>query len=108
MQHIELDEREGGGASGLMALVVTVMELLVETMEREAVRRMESGALTPEEIERLGAQLQALEEEIAQIKEDQGIEDDVDRLRGDLDSLVTEAVEQVREQEHRGELEHGR
>ena len=100
MKHIELDDQEeDGGASGLMALVVTVMELLVETMEREAVRRMESGSLDPEEIERLGAQLQALEEEIESIKERQGIDDDVDRLRGDLDSLVSEAVEQVRDRE---------
>lgn len=100
MKHIELDEGENdGGASGLLALVVTVIELLIETMEREAIRRMESGALSPEEIERLGAQLQALEEEVAAIKEREGIENDVDRLRGDLDSLVSEAVEQVRDRE---------
>lgn len=100
MKHIELDEGEDdGGASGLLALVVTVIELLIEAMEREAVRRMESGQLSSEEIERLGAQLQALEEEIEAIKEREGIENDVDQLRGDLDSLVTEAVEQVRDQE---------
>lgn len=100
MKHIELDdEADDGGASGLMALVVTVIELLVETMEREAIRRMESGQLDPEEIERLGAQLQALEEEMEAIKADQGIDDDVEQLRGDLDSLVSEAVERVRDQE---------
>jgi hypothetical protein len=100
MKHIELDEDEDdGGASGLLALVVTVIELLIETMEREAIRRMESGQLNPEEIERLGAQLQALEEEVAAIKEREGIEDDVEQLRGDLDSLVSEAVEQARNQE---------
>ena len=100
MKHIELDDEDGdGGASGLMALVVTVIELLIETMEREAIRRMESGQLDPDEIERLGAQLQALEEEMAAIKADQGIDDDVEQLRGDLDSLVSEAVERVRDQE---------
>lgn len=100
MKHIELDEGEDdGGASGLFALVVTVIELLIEAMEREAIRRMESGQLSPEEIERLGAQLQALEEEVAGIKEREGIENDVDQLRGDLDSLVSDAVEQVRDQE---------
>ncbi|MFC7222245.1 MULTISPECIES: gas vesicle protein K [Halalkalicoccus] len=100
MKHIELDEGEDdGGASGLLALVVTVIELLIEAMEREAIRRMESGQLSPEEIERLGAQLQALEEEVAAIKEREGIENDVDQLRGDLDSLVSDAVEQVRDQE---------
>lgn len=100
MKHIELDDEEGdGGASGLMALVVTVIELLIETMEREAIRRMESGQLAPEEIERLGAQLQALEEEMEAIKADQGIDENVEQLRGDLDSLVSEAVERVRDQE---------
>ncbi|QLD90577.1 gas vesicle protein K [Natronomonas salina] len=103
MKHIELDDEEGdGGASGLMALVVTVIELLIETMEREAIRRMESGQLDPEEIERLGAQLQALEEEMEAIKADQGIDENVEQLRGDLDSLVSEAVEQVRDQELEG------
>lgn len=100
MKHIELDDEEGdGGASGLMALVVTVIELLIETMEREAIRRMESGQLDPDEIERLGAQLQALEEEMAAIKANQGIDENVEQLRGDLDSLVSEAVERVRDQE---------
>ncbi|WP_232702623.1 gas vesicle protein K [Halobacterium wangiae] len=99
MKEIELDDEDGGGASGLMALLVTVMELLVETMEREAIRRMESGSLTPEEIERLGAQLHAIEAEIEDIKAREGIEDDVEALRDDLDSLVSEAVEQVRAEE---------
>lgn len=101
MTRIELDTEEGDGASGLMALVVTVVELLLETMEREAVRRMESGTLAPAEVERLGTQLQAIEAEVESIKERHGIENDVDRLRGDLDSLVTEAVRQVRQEERR-------
>lgn len=101
MKHIELDESDGDGdaASGLLALLVTVLELLVEAMEREAIRRMESGQLSPEEIERLGAQLQALEAEIEEIKANEGIEQEVAQLRGDLDSLVSDAVEQVRAQE---------
>jgi hypothetical protein len=97
VKRIELDGDDDGGANGLMAIVVAVMELLVETMEREAVRRMESGALTPEEIERLGSQLRAIETEIESMKQREGIGDDVDRLRGDLDSLVSEAVERVRD-----------
>lgn len=78
--------------SGLMALLVTVVEILLDAMEREAVRRMESGRLDDEEIDRLGEQLARLEEEIAEIKRDEGIEEDVDRLRGDLDGIVGDAI----------------
>lgn len=99
MKHVELDEADDGGASGLMALLVTVLELLVEVMEREAIRRMESGSLAPEEVERLGSQLQAIEAEIEAIKAREGIQDDVAQLRGDLDSVVSEAVAQVRTEE---------
>ena len=90
MTEIDVDGDEA--RSGLMALLVTVIELLLETMEREAVRRLESGQLDDDEIERLGAQLATLEDEIDGIKRDEGIEEEVDRLRGDLDGLVSDAI----------------
>lgn len=90
MTEINVDGDEA--RSGLMALLVTVVELLLDAMEREAVRRMESGRLADEEIERLGEQLARLEDEIAEIKRDEGIEDEVDRLRGDLDGIVGDAI----------------
>ncbi|WP_101296548.1 gas vesicle protein GvpK [Halegenticoccus soli] len=93
MTTIDLDGEEA--SDGLLTLVVAVVELLVEALEREAVRRMESGSLTDEEIERLGAQLAALEDEVDRLKADQGIEDGVDRLRGDLSSLVDDALRRV-------------
>jgi hypothetical protein len=80
---------------GLMTLIVSIVEILVETLEREAVRRMESGNLTDEEIDRLGRQLATIEAEIDQIKRDEGIDDSVDDLRGDLDGLVTDAIERL-------------
>ena len=92
MTRIDVDGEEGDAASGVTALVVTVVELLVEALEREALRRMERGDLTDEEVERVGAQLAAIEDELAAMKETQGIEEEVDDLRGDLDSLVSDAV----------------
>lgn len=93
MPRIDLDgDSEGGGADGVTALVVAVVELLVETMEREGLRRMESGQLTDEEVERLGERFAALDAEIEALKETAGVEDEVEDLRADLDGLVSEAV----------------
>lgn len=90
MTQIDVDGEDT--RSGLMALIVTVIELLIEAMEREAVRRMEGDALSDEEVDRLGTQLARLESEIEGIKRDEGIEEDVERLRGDLDAVVDDAI----------------
>ncbi|MFC6726360.1 gas vesicle protein K [Halobium palmae] len=79
-------------ADGLMTLVLAVVDILVDALEREALRRMESDRLTDEEIERLGTQLASIEAEVEQMKEERGIEDEVSRLREDLDRLVDDTV----------------
>jgi hypothetical protein len=61
---------------GLAALVLTVVETLRELMERQALRRMEGGTLTDEEIERLGETFLALREGIEQLKDAFGLEDE--------------------------------
>lgn len=88
---IGVDDTDGAH-TGLVALVLTVVELLVEALEREALRRMESGALTDEEIERLGRTIQSLWGEIDRLKREEGVEEQVEQLRGDLDSLIDDAV----------------
>ncbi|MFO7832731.1 MAG: gas vesicle protein K [Halohasta sp.] len=100
MEAIDLD---GEAASdGLLALVIAVVELLIEALEGEAIRRMESGSLTDAEIERLGAQLAALHEEIAQLKADNGLDDDVSQLRTSLSDLIEDAIERVDDEPHPG------
>jgi len=90
---IDIDGEDAG--DGLLSLVVAVVELLVEAMEREAVRRMESGRLSDEQVERLGRQLQAIEAQVEEIKATTGISTEVDRIRSDLDGLVADALQSV-------------
>jgi hypothetical protein len=61
---------------GLAQLVLTLVELLRQLMERQALRRMEGGSLTPEEVERLGETFMLLEERMDELKEEFGLEDE--------------------------------
>jgi Gas vesicle protein K len=54
---------------GLVALVLTLVEFLRQLMERQALRRVEAGDLTDEEVERLGTTLLALERRMAELRE---------------------------------------
>jgi hypothetical protein len=53
---------------GLAQLVLTLIELLRQLMERQALRRMEQGTLTDEEIERLGETFMKLEQRMNELK----------------------------------------
>jgi hypothetical protein len=54
---------------GLVQLVLTVVELLRQLMERQAIHRMEAGSLTDEEVERLGNTFMALAERMQELKD---------------------------------------
>ncbi len=72
---------------GLAKLVLSLIELLRQLMERQAIRRMEAGSLSPDEIERLGATLMKLEERMEELKEHFGI-DDLNLDLGPLGKLI--------------------
>jgi hypothetical protein len=73
---------------GLAALVLALVDLLRQLMERQALRRMEGGTLTDDEVERLGQTFLKLEERMEELKEAFGLTDDDLRLNlgplGDL------------------------
>jgi hypothetical protein len=54
---------------GLGQVVIAVLEILRDLMERQAIRRMESGSLAPDEVERLGRSLIALDRQFAELRE---------------------------------------
>jgi hypothetical protein len=54
---------------GLGRVVVAVLEIMRDLIERQAIRRVESGSLTPDEVERLGQALIALDQRFTEIRE---------------------------------------
>lgn len=76
---------EEGDEAGLARLVLALLEFLREVLEHQAVRRMESGSLTEEEVERLGLALMRLAERMDEMKESFGLTDE--DLRLDLGPL---------------------
>ena len=62
-----IDVDPEGVEQGLARLVLTLVEFLRQLLERQAVRRMEGGSLTDEEIERVGLALLKLEEKIHEL-----------------------------------------
>ena len=65
----------GDGENGLAQLVVTLLNLVHELLERQAIRRMESGNLTVGQVEALGSAMQRQAEVIAQLCEQFGIDE---------------------------------
>ena len=62
--------------NGLAQLVLSIIELVRRLLEKQAIRRMEGGNLSEDEIERLGNALMKLEEKMAELKKVFGLTDD--------------------------------
>jgi Gas vesicle protein K len=60
---------------GLARLVLTLVELLRQLMEKQALRRMETGSLTDEEIERLGETFMKLAQRMEELKVEFGLDE---------------------------------
>ena len=74
---------------GLAQLVLTLLELLRQLMERQAIRRMEAGSLTDDEVERLGQTFMRLEQRMQELKKSFGLEDkDLNLDLGPLGKLL--------------------
>lgn len=69
----------------VVQLVLTLVELIHQILERQTLRRMEEGSLDEQQLEDLGTALMRLEETIAEIAETFGV--DVEDLNLDLGPL---------------------
>lgn len=74
--------------NGLGQLVLTLVKLLHEVLERQALRRIDAGSLTEEQIERLGLTLMRQADEIDRLRKEFGLEEqDLDLDLGPLGRL---------------------
>ena len=86
-RRMNLDEEKK--KNRLAQLVLTVVKLLHELLEKQAICRIDGGGLTDEEIERLGFTLMRQSEEIARIAREFGLEsDDLNLDLGPLGKLL--------------------
>lgn len=108
---IEIDEQNL--KHGVLGLVIALVEVIKEALKLQAIRRMEGGNLTEDEMERLGQALMDLDAAIEEIKEEQGISEAVRSVRDGLDDLVDEVINRFVNPEEwqttteaKGQLEH--
>ena len=75
--------------NGLAQLVLTLVKLLHELLERQAIRRMDSGSLSEEEVEQLGLTLMQQAEELDRLRDVFDLkEDDLNMNLGPLGRLL--------------------
>ena len=86
-RRINLDQE--GVKNGLGQLVLTLVKLLHELLERQAIRRIDAGSLSDDEIERLGITLMKQAEEIERLRNEFNLEEqDLNLDLGPLGKLL--------------------
>ena len=78
-----------GVEQGLAKLVLTLVEFLRQVLERQAIRRMDGGTLTDDEVERVGMALMRLEAKVREMAELFGLDpDDLNLGLGPIGKLL--------------------
>lgn len=84
---MDLDSEKMG--RDLVTLVLTVVELLRQLMERQALRRIDEGDLTDEQTDEIGTTLMMLDQRMAELCEQHGVRpEDLNLDLGPLGSLL--------------------
>lgn len=83
-----IDISEDNLKQGLLGLVVALVEIIKEALERQALRRIESGKLSADEEARLSEALADLDEALEHIKKENNIEDVVESVNNGLTEVA--------------------
>lgn len=70
---LRLDADAEDVGKGLGGLIVAVLDLVRQLLERQALRRVDTGGLSAEDVEQLGQALLALEEKFEELRETFGV-----------------------------------
>lgn len=90
-----IDINEDNLKHGVLGLVLALVEIIRDALRLQALKRMEGGSLTEEEVERLGKALMDLDTAIEGIKEEQGVTEAVQSVRDGLDSIVDDVIDKI-------------
>ena len=93
MSVVDIDEKNL--KHGVLGLVIALVEIISDALNLQAMKRMEGGSLTDDEVERLGEALMELDSAIEGIKEEQGIVEAVKSVRDGLDEIVDDVVDRM-------------
>jgi hypothetical protein len=84
-----IDVDPEGVEQGLARLVLSLIEFVRQLLERQAVRRMEGGTLSDEEVERVGLALMKLEQTLHELAAQFGLQpSDLNLNLGPLGDLL--------------------
>lgn len=72
----KIDANPKNVEKGLAKLVLTLIELIRKLLEKQAMRRVEAGSLSEEEIEKVGETLMKLENKMDELKGIFGLKDE--------------------------------
>ena len=90
-----IDIDEDNLKHGVLGLVMALVEVIRDALRIQAFKRMESGILNEEEMNRLGEALMELDIAIEEIKEEQGITESVKGVRDGLDEIVDDVIDRI-------------
>jgi len=80
---------------GLLGLVIALVEIIKDVLQKQAIHRLEGNTIKEEEAEKLGMAFMKLDETLKKIKKDNNLEKTTGKIRADLDNLVNDSLSKL-------------